>query len=84
MDLWARAHLPINYIRAFCNNFPAIEFAYAFVRLRRIVLVFRNDSYRIRNGSKDIWRKSETGVECIGLRGITIFIRGRERNHVFG
>jgi len=76
--------MPVNYFCAFRNGIPAVELAYALVRLRRIMLVFGNDLYCIRNGSKNIWRESETEEECIGLRGITVFIRIRERNHVFG
>lgn len=47
MKFWARVHLPVNYFRALCNSFPAIELADALVRLCRIMLIFGNDPYRI-------------------------------------
>ena len=69
MEPWAGLHLPVNHFRALCDGFPAIELADTLVCLCGIMLIFRNDPYRIRNGSKDIWRQLETGAEQIGLRG---------------
>ena len=69
MECRARVYLLVNYFRAFCNGFPAIEFADASMRLRGIMLVFGNDPYRIRNGSKNVWGKSEMEAESTGLGG---------------
>ena len=54
MKFWARVHLLVNHFRAFCNGLPTIEFANALVCLHWIMLVVRNDPYRIRNGSNNI------------------------------
>jgi hypothetical protein len=60
----------VDYLCALCDGFPAIEFADTFVSLCGVMLVFRHDPHRIRNGSKNVLRKSETGTEWMELRGL--------------
>lgn len=70
MKLGAPVRSLVNDLRAFCDSIPAVKFADTFVSLCGVMLVFRHNLYRIRNGSKDIYGLSGTEGKCVDLRGL--------------